>query len=375
MKKLVALVLVMFYVIQAKPVLIQYSTYLTDSQNRARTDITGRSMYFRLYDSQSGGNRIWEELQTVTANNGFVSVVLGSNTALPVRAIDTVSALWLEMEIAGEAVFARQRIYAGFYSLSAGIADTAVFSQNAAYAVQSRIANKADSLGNKPASAYALITDIPVISGNSDTSNYAKNADSLGGVTSFAYALKTDTILNAAHARNADSLGSVMASRYVQMNDSGNVGIGQESVPETKLKVKGNIEAKSFDLIGFNIDDGDSAGHYKGYDLYLTRNTALKIYVGRSYGSLLIIPAHPSYRELNGLISYCSSSSAGYTYTQSISTGSAIELTTGVLTGTTGTDGKCNVSVDNDGNIYIENRYAGGTISIHALFLGYRTLP
>lgn len=297
MKKIFTLILLTAAALSfAKPVLIQYSTYLTDAQRQARTDITGKSIYFRLYDAETGGNKLWEEMQDVTANNGFVSVILGSSEELPVRAIDTASALWLEMEISGEDAFARQRIYAGFYSLSAGIADTAIFAQTAAVAMQSQSANKADSLGSRPAADYALVTDIPTISGNADTANIAKDADSLGGITSFAYALKTDTISNAIKSRkadslgnksaaeyalvtdiplisgnadtaniakNADSLGGVVASRYVRTGTNGYIGIGGLDSAESEIHVYDSTSVPGIRLSSGRVGGSDGHVEYK----------------------------------------------------------------------------------------------------------------
>lgn len=279
----------------AKPVVIQYSTYLTNAQKQPRTDINGRTVYFRLYNTQTGGSKLWEEQQTVTASNGFVSVVLGSNTPLPARVIDTVSALWLEMEIASETAFARQPIYAGFYSLSAGFADTALFAQSAGIALQSSAANKADSLGDKPASAYALVNQIPAISGNADslggytadayvrgtdTISMAKNTDSLGGRIAGDYALNSDipvisgnadslggmpaasyvrNIDTVAIAKNADSLGSIAANRYLLMSGNGKAGI-DTTAPFYKLHVNGDTKIEDSLVIGgFTSLGGDVA--------------------------------------------------------------------------------------------------------------------
>lgn len=203
MKYLLKLYLLIFTVFIfssfARPVIIQYSTFLTDANKKPRTDIIGRTVYFRLYNAVSAGTLLWSETQTVTSANGFVSVALGAVTPIPLKSIDTASALWLEMELAAETAFPRQKITTSFYSISANFSDSALFAQSASIATistNSRHAYKADSLGNRPASDYALIGQV------SDSSRNAKNADSLGGIA---------------------------AGRYVKTDASGNVGIGNTS--------------------------------------------------------------------------------------------------------------------------------------------------
>lgn len=75
MKKICLLILLFIISASAKPVLIQYSTYLTDADMNPRTDISGKSVYFRLYDAQTGGNKLWEELQTVILNSFYAFTI------------------------------------------------------------------------------------------------------------------------------------------------------------------------------------------------------------------------------------------------------------------------------------------------------------
>ena len=63
----------------APPNFLTYQGYLADGNGAplgAATPIN-YPVVFRIYDSQTGGNLIWSELQTVTVDNGQFSVVLG----------------------------------------------------------------------------------------------------------------------------------------------------------------------------------------------------------------------------------------------------------------------------------------------------------
>jgi hypothetical protein len=64
-----------------------------------------------------------------------------------------------------------------------------------------------------------------------------------------------------------------------------------------------------------------------------------------------------------GLIAYTASGGCSL-----VAGASPLTVTTGALSGDTGTDGRLNVSVHTDGNLYIENRL-GGTARVSVLFL------
>jgi len=75
--------------------------------------------------------------------------------------------------------------------------------------------------------------------------------------------------------------------------------------------------------------------------------------------------------ELTGnscIVNYSADASAQMT---GLVLGANVNVTTGILTGTTGTDGKITVSAHTDGKIYVENR-RGGTVYLSVVFLaGY----
>ena len=63
------------------PQLINYQGYLTDAGG---TPAVGKySVLFSIYNSAEGGSALWSETRIVTASEGYFSVLLGENTALP----------------------------------------------------------------------------------------------------------------------------------------------------------------------------------------------------------------------------------------------------------------------------------------------------
>lgn len=84
-------------------------------------------------------------------------------------------------------------------------------------------------------------------------------------------------------------------------------------------------------------------------------------------GILLLNARATGYKNASGVFVYDTSGTAFMEIIAQVSTD--IEVTTGALTGTTGTDVKCTVSAHTDGDIYIENRL-GVSISLGYTLLG-----
>jgi hypothetical protein len=177
--KRVTLIWVLFFtgVLVAKPATIQYSTYLTDA-NGAPRSLSNKTVNFRLYADSAASGAFWQDNFSVTTANGFVSVALGSKTALPARAIDTASTLWLEMQISGETAFPRQKIATSFYCISANLADSARHAVNADSAGKARHSVKSDSLSGKVAEDFALAGHVHPAIENVDSAKWAAKADS-----------------------------------------------------------------------------------------------------------------------------------------------------------------------------------------------------
>jgi hypothetical protein len=86
-------------------------------------------------------------------------------------------------------------------------------------------------------------------------------------------------------------------------------------------------------------------------------NQSVEVFSGASAGLLLIAGgAQTGTQNMAAVIAYRAASSP---FCVPVAARADIETTTGELTGTTGSDGVVTVSVDDSGNIYVENRHGG----------------
>lgn len=96
------------------PHLINYQGRLTDKDNKP---LEGNyTITFRIYDAESGGNMLWDEMQTVQIQKGIFNILLGSvaNLGIPFD-----KAYFLEIKVGDEVMTPRQRITSAAYSLRA----------------------------------------------------------------------------------------------------------------------------------------------------------------------------------------------------------------------------------------------------------------
>jgi len=98
----------------------------------------------------------------------------------------------------------------------------------------------------------------------------------------------------------------------------------------------------------------------------ITDDTAISFSPSNQIGAILLI-MRSNFDTVDGLLAYRVTSTVNRM--TKLAGGANLLVYTGVLTGTTGTDGKLNISAYTDGKIYIENRM-GGTRSIHYILLG-----
>ncbi len=127
---ILALVLgVAFSSVDAKPGIVQYTTYLTDLDGNARS-LTNATVRFRLYRTQTGGQPLWTEEHTISTSNGRFNAGLGTYTQIPIDSIHAASDLWLEMQVNSD-IYPRQHIAMTFSSISAMRADTAKYADKA----------------------------------------------------------------------------------------------------------------------------------------------------------------------------------------------------------------------------------------------------
>src|SRR3974377_796745 len=69
---------------QNPPGQISYQGFLTDANGvpLATTQPKNYDVSFRIYNAPSGGAAVWGEIQTVTVDRGYFSVLLGQGAAL-----------------------------------------------------------------------------------------------------------------------------------------------------------------------------------------------------------------------------------------------------------------------------------------------------
>jgi hypothetical protein len=203
------------------PTLANFSGILTDSHGKPLTGIVGVSFYF--YNDQQGGAPLWMETQNIQPDKtGHYSVVLGSTSSqgLPTYLFVSGEARWLGVQAQGQVEQPRIMLLSVPYALKAGDAET---------------------LGGKPASAYALAGAPAVLTqatsgqvasgaaGASSASEVEPMMPSCNSVTSDGTA-KANALAKFTGACNVEGSG-------ISESSSGNVGIGGTAPSGNKLYI------------------------------------------------------------------------------------------------------------------------------------------
>ncbi|HCF59498.1 MAG TPA: hypothetical protein DFS52_16075 [Myxococcales bacterium] len=82
-------------------------------------------MRFALYDAASGGNKLFEETQTVAVTSGAFSVVLGARPGTPLPdPVFTAGSLFVEVTVDATTLTPRQQVYAAPQAVRGRTADT-----------------------------------------------------------------------------------------------------------------------------------------------------------------------------------------------------------------------------------------------------------
>jgi hypothetical protein len=145
----------------ALPRLVRFGGTVKDLNGNPLTGVVG--ITFALYSEQTGGAALWLETQNVTADsNGRYVALLGSTKpdGLPTELFITEQARWVGVQVSGQAEQPRILLLSVPYALKAGDAET---------------------LGGKPASAYALAT--PQTATSAPTSESAKPSAAVNAST------------------------------------------------------------------------------------------------------------------------------------------------------------------------------------------------
>jgi hypothetical protein len=108
----------------AAPNLINYQGLLTDATGVAITN-ANQSLTFRLFDAETTGNLLWEEVRSVNVQNGSYNLLLGSVAVLD-PALLAGDSVWLEVVVDTEVLGGRQRLVSVPYAMQAATAQTAL---------------------------------------------------------------------------------------------------------------------------------------------------------------------------------------------------------------------------------------------------------
>jgi hypothetical protein len=221
------------------PRLIKFSGTLLDAQDRPMAGPVG--VTFALHAQQTGGAALWMETQNVTPDaRGLYNVLLGANSAngVPAELFASGEARWLEVQVERQAEQPRVLLVSVPYALKAKDAET---------------------LGGKPASAYALATpEITSGTGNGRTGGSGTGVGTQAGTgakatksTQSAAAAVTGTTGHiAVFTDNAGSLGN---SLLVQSGNSMGLGQAAGSNPTIQFDVNGGIRGTGLATGGRNV--------------------------------------------------------------------------------------------------------------------------
>lgn len=105
---------------------------------------------FRLYTAASGGNMVWEEQQTVAAQNGYFNTVLGNTAALTPSMFS--QPLWAGMQIGTNAEMTpRQKLSTAAYAMT--VADGAITTEKLGDSAVIKHANALSAPNGSPGDA------------------------------------------------------------------------------------------------------------------------------------------------------------------------------------------------------------------------------
>lgn len=111
---------------------------LLSYQGRITSPATGQPLAdgaygvnFFIFDAATGGSQLWTEARSVQQTRGLFVALLGEVTPLPLNIFDGRD-LWLQLQVNGETLDARQRIAWVAYAINARKAETALIANTVA---------------------------------------------------------------------------------------------------------------------------------------------------------------------------------------------------------------------------------------------------
>ena len=140
------------------------------------------SFYFRIYDQQTGGAMLWEDLYVVQVTNGYYATTLGANESInPLdHTVLSLHPIFLELTIDNGLALSRQPIQSAPYAQIAGVAESvdggSVSATEILISGVPVIDSSGNWVGNQPSTDWSNIQGIPggFADGNDDVLSEAQ---------------------------------------------------------------------------------------------------------------------------------------------------------------------------------------------------------
>jgi len=191
---------------------------------------------------------------------------------------------------------------------------------------------------------------------------------------------------------NHDATTNFLANEHIDwtsstenLSTSGTIASGSQTVTGN-ISLTGNVDGRDVASDGSKLDSIEALADVTdnanvrtalgtgvdtvslfGNTLTLADDVAVSVTPNQDTGIIIINPQTSGASTFNAVVAY---GAIATSYTAIVAqSGSSVEVATGALAGTTGSDTKLTVSSHTDGNVYIENR-SGASITIGYTLLG-----
>jgi hypothetical protein len=137
------------------PALLNYQGVLKDAEGGLVEDAE-YVINFKLYESPTGVDHIWQESQNINTTNGIFNAILGINSTIENLPSENA---YLGISInGGSELLPRKRLVSVGYAFKSRNADFALHSQVSDTSAFANVAGDAQLLGGMPADSYRVIT-------------------------------------------------------------------------------------------------------------------------------------------------------------------------------------------------------------------------